>query len=92
MQRYGTQLFDAILPLLGTVTPEEQADAAGRASCLSQEVIDEIEHLRAIRATVHRATPGIVGEALSECLARRQPPLRELATKAQQVSTQLLRR
>lgn len=90
MQRYDTLLYDEILPLLGTGTPEERADAAGRASCLSQEVIDEIEHLRAICASVHRATPGIVAEALSEYLARQEPPLRALATKAQELSTQLL--
>lgn len=90
MQRYDTQLYDQILPLLETGTTEQRAEAAGRASCLSQEVIGEIEHLRAICAAVHRATPGIVAEALSEYLARQEPPLRELATKAQQVSTQLL--
>lgn len=43
IQRYSDRLYGELIPILDSDSPQLRADAAGRASCLSQEIAAEIE-------------------------------------------------
>lgn len=92
MTRCAAEFEREVISRIDSPEPVERALGAAHAACLSQELVGEIEHLRAAGSAVQAALPGFqTADAMGALVRTWEAKLRSMAAEMQAASEELLR-